>query len=269
MGEIYLHKNKTEEARQFSQKAIMFNPEEEEYWSMIFEHFDYLKNRSKEQSELDPFTGYFRYEGAELVVSHTEHNNHHMSKALNQSNVFLYPVSDSAFISYNGFFKNVVARDKQNRITKYTASQRNIPEPATVWKEDALILNAWELLTTNRDKEALSAFRMACEQHPDHQYLAPFIRHLEFKQSPGYASLAPVFDTYPGTYDGQQIYYEGDQLYYKNNRGSFYRLLPLAADHFIVPKNDFQLFFIQENGDLSGIKILSAKGNESFYPRSN
>ena len=269
MGESYLHKNDLEEAKNYSRKAIMFNPEEEEHWSMIFEHFEYAGNKRKDPLELEAYSGYYRYDGSELVISNTVHNNHFLTKAVNQTTQFMYPISDSVLISYDGFFKKDFLRDEQNVVTKYIATQRNVPRPFTVWKKDSLILNAEELSSTGKEKEALSAYRRAYEQYPDHHYLARYIQHLEFIQSPEFKSLEPGFDAYAGEYGELEVYLEGKQIYYKNLRGLNYRLLPLSANHFMIPNNNNQIHFVKENGKVSGMTFVRPDEDEQFHLRSN
>jgi len=91
----------------------------------------------------------------------------------------------------------------------------------------------------NHDKttEALNSFRKAFEQNPEHYYLANFIRHLEFIQSPEYEKLKSALYKYSGKYGELSLYMENDQFYYKNKGGLIYKLLPLSEHQFMYPSH--------------------------------
>ncbi|MCK5346141.1 MAG: tetratricopeptide repeat protein, partial [Candidatus Heimdallarchaeota archaeon] len=103
MGQLYLHKNDLEAAEQVFKKAILFQPEDEKYWSKILDHIVYARNNPVGIDFLVPFTGNYTLERGRMTIPHFIHNDHLMNKAKNQYPFHMYPVSDSQFVSYNGF----------------------------------------------------------------------------------------------------------------------------------------------------------------------
>jgi len=270
LGELYLHKNDLEAAEGISQKAILFNPEEEEHWSRIFLHFEFLRNKGKNKESLESMSGYYRFEGSELGVRVFTHNNHLLGKGENQTTLFLYPISDSVFISYDGFFYMTFVWNQQNVITKFINEQRNVPDPSPVWKEDSLILNAAKLLDAGQMAEALQSYQKAYQNYPDHYYLANYIQHIEFTQSPEYLSLNPALNSLSGTYDPVSLHYEGKHLYYKNPRGFMYKLLPLSENSFMVPERySLLIHVVKEQDKVTGLNFVWRDGSEEFDKRTN
>ncbi len=118
--------------------------------------------------------------------------------------------------------------------------------------------------------EAISAFRKAHDQNPEHYYLANFIQHLEFITSPEYESSKSVFDSYVGNYFDLKFHMEDGRLYYTDHRGLIFQLLPLAEDSFMVPGiYNLQIKIVHENSFVTGLKRVYQNGYEELFLRSN
>jgi tetratricopeptide (TPR) repeat protein len=272
MGEIYLHKNDLEAAEKMFQKAILFSPEDEKYWSRIFDHIGYIRNSPIKKIFLEPFPGNYRMDDAEMTVTVFKHNDRLILKAKNQPPYFRYPVSDTQFIAYDGFHTETFISNNQGKVIKIIHEQRNIPNTFynKVWKEDSLILKAKELLNNGNKTEALSAFREASEHNPEHYYLADYIQHLKFVQSSEYENIRPVLDTYSGDYNGLKIYKEDEKIYYMNDVGMIYKLLPLSEYQFMLPSRyNRQIQIVKENNIITGFKIIFIDGRELFFNRTD
>ncbi len=125
-------------------------------------------------------------------------------------------------------------------------------------------------MSSGKKTEALSAFRRAYDQNPEHYYLSNFIQHLEFIQGQEYEKLGPVFDSYSGEYGGLKLYKDKGQIYYKNTNGQIYLLLPLSKSQFINPSiYNAQIQIVKENDSIKGLKFLYQDGKEEFFARNN
>ena len=270
MGEIYLHKNDLEAAEEVYQKAILLSPEDKKYWSLIFDHIAYVRNNSLNNNFLKAFTGNYKFEKGELSLISFIHNNYLVIKGVNQIPLFIYPVFNNQFITYAGWHSITLESNNQGKVTKFFIKQRIIPNSLIVWKEDSLILHARNLLISGKKTEALSAFRRAYDQNPEHYYLSNFIQHLEFIQGQEYEKLGPVFDSYSGEYGGLKLYKDKGQIYYKNTNGEIYLLLPLSKSKFFNPSiYDAQIQIVKENDSIKGLKFFYQDGKEEFFSRKN
>jgi tetratricopeptide (TPR) repeat protein len=270
MGEIYLHKNDLGAAEKAYQKAILLSPEDEQYWSKIFTHIAFIRNNSINKLSLQSFTGNYRFGTRELSLISFIHSNYLIIKGANQVPNFMYPVSNNQFISYDGYFTNTFLSNSQGKVIKVVSKQRNMPNPNIIWKEDSLILNARNLLSRGEKTEALSEFRRAYDQNPEHYYLSNYIQHLEFIQCSEYQKLGPVFDSYSGEYGSLKIYKDKSQIYYKNTNGEINLLLPLSKNQFMIPsKFNAQIQIIKDNDSIKGLKFIYRDEKEEFFSRKN
>ena len=266
LGEIYLHKNDLVAAEEVYQKAILLSPEYEQLWSKIFAHIAFVRNNSVNTNLLESLTGSYRFEASELSVSVFIHNNYLICKGINQEAYFQYPISDNQFFEYQGWASITFEKNNLGKVTKIVGKQSNIPNSNIIWKEDSLILNARNLLNDGKKTEALSAFRRAYYQNPDHYYLSNFIHHLEFILGWEYEKLGPVFDSYTGEYGSLKLYKDKGQFYFKNTKGEIYLLLPLAINQFMIPsKYKTQIQIVKEYDLIKGIKSIDRDGKEVFY----
>jgi tetratricopeptide (TPR) repeat protein len=270
MGEIYLHKNDLEAAEEVYKKAILLSPEDEQYWSKIFDHIAFVRNNSMNTNFLESFAGNYRYESGEMSLIIFIHNNYLVSKAVNQESVFMYPVSNNQFTWSEGFLTMTFLSNNRNKVINCVIKQRNNLYAYIIWKEDSLILNARNLLSSGKTTEALSAFRRAYDQNPEHYYLSNFIQHLEFIQGREYEKMGPVFDSYSGEYGGLKLYKDKGRMYCKTTNGEIYLLLPLTTSQFMNPsKYNTQIKIVKEKDSIKGLKFIYRDGKEEFFSRNN
>jgi tetratricopeptide (TPR) repeat protein len=267
LSELYLHKNDLDAAEDACRKAILARPEEEEHWGRLLEHMEYIRKRPGRKMDLEAYTGHYRYETGELSLDFFILNKHLVAKARNQRSGFQYPVSDSVFISFNGFHSRTFRTNEQNEVVNCLVTQRNIRNPMMVWKEDSLIRNAEAHLTAGRNKEALRSFLKAHEKYPGHFYLAHYIQHLEYLQNTEHVPENGLSNLV-GEYGRISLYTRGDHLYYEDSRGFIFRLLPMDEDHFMLPSRyNMEMYVEKENGDIKGIRAVWKGGQETFFQR--
>jgi len=276
MGELYLHKNDLEAAEEVYREAILYSPENEKYWSKIFDHIAYIQNNTMRKDILKPLTGEYRFEGSELNITVSLHNNHLLFKAPNQYSGYQYPVSDSQFVSYNGNFKDTFIKNKQDNVIKIIHNQRNYPpgEFDTVWKEDSLIFKAKDLMNNGNKTEALSAFREAYDQNPEHYYLANYIQHLVYVQSEEYDAKKPFMESYSGKYFYEDllitVLIQNNKFIIEFSESVIDELLPLSEDQFMDPSGYSYLFkIVKEDNQIKGINAIYSDGKETFYLRTS
>lgn len=268
MGEFYLHKNDPEAAKKMYQKAIFIQPENEKYWSKMFDHISFLKSNNGTSEFHEPFIGSYREESSEMTVSFYELNNYLVGQAKNQNPIFSYPVTETTIISINGTASFIFDRNDQGKVIKTTLHQHD--RSFVFWKEDTLILRAMNLLDEGNITEALSAFREAFAHNPDHYYLADFINHLEFIKSDDYERIKPVLDTYTGKYGDCSIFKKNNNFYYENSVGFIYRLLPLSHDKYLIPSfYNRKIQIIRNINSVEGLKVIHRDGKEEFFSRNN
>ena len=271
MGEIYLHNNDLESAERAFRKAILLSPENEDQWSMILDHITYRRISPVTNEFLEPFTGTFTYEqNSEQNYQLFIHNNHLVSKPDHQSGMLYYPISDSVFVINNGWAINTYHKDDQGKIISIIHDQENLDFSCILWREDSAILKGMDLLNMGHHSKALSAFRIAYDQNPEHYYLSNYIQHLQYIQSPDYEKSKPVLESYTGDYGTHKIFKENDQFYYETIEGFIFKLLPIDEDRFMIPSRFYSLLQIEKEDDkISGLSIVYRHGEEEFFPRSS
>jgi AraC-like DNA-binding protein/tetratricopeptide (TPR) repeat protein len=281
LGRAFLHDNKLEAAEDAFKKAILLMPEYEEQWSYFLTHIRFVKNNGNMEELLDLFTKTERYEGGEFSIKAFTIQNQIFHKVNNQVGVFVYPVSDSVLFSA---FKNVGIFDfikkstifsKQGKpirtysrqlMTSYTEYLRVM----CWWVEDFQILRAKDLLAEGLPQDALTAFKKAYEENPEHYYLANFIQHLELYTSPEYETLKNVFKTYAGSYEDLKLEIQQDHFYFRSPSGLIFEILPLSEDAFMLPGHYRQtIHMVKDKGEVSGLKLLNHYGREEFFPRTH
>ncbi len=276
-GEIYLHMNNLDAAEEVYKKAILLMPEAEKYWSKLFDHITYSRNNTLSENSLVPFIGIYRAENTEMNTYFSIINHHLVLKAETQGPVFLYPVSDTQFVtvvrqpSSFSFVTLGFTRNDQGRVIKILGEQINDNNAILweQWKEDSLILAAKELLDQNKIPEALNSFLLAYDQYPGNYYLANFITHLEFIRSKEYEKLKPVFESYLGKYGDARLYKENDQIRYEDQYG-IYQMLPLSEKQFMIPSlYGPKMEIVKDKNSISGLKFVYRDGTEEFHSRSN
>jgi len=269
MGEIYLHKNDLKDAEKIYQKAILFSPENEKYWSKLFKAIAYERNNQKKEKKLKSFTGHIQVENLWFTAENDSifiYNNHCIFKRNNQASKFLYPISDTELISNDGSVTWTSFSDKHSKVIKFLYHERGSTDTYFLWIEDSLILKAKNLSKSGDKTEALHYFRRAYEQNPEHYYLANFIKHLEFIQSREYEKFKSDFDMYSGKYGNLNLYRENNQIYFENNGGMIFNLLPLSASQFMVPtRYDAQIQIVKENNRIKGLKFSYRDGSQEFF----
>jgi tetratricopeptide (TPR) repeat protein len=267
-GEIFLHTDDLNAAENVFHQAILFSPEDEKYWSKAIDHIKYIRYNSINTNDLEHFTGFYRDEGFEWASLIYIHNNHLVLKPITRGDYFLYPVSEDQFTNKYGSQTTTFIKNKQGKVISMMEKYREVPNRYLLWKEDSLILNAKNLLNMDNMSEALSAFRQAYEKNPEHYYLANFIQHLEFIQSPEYDKSLPVLESYSGKYGDRTIYRENGQFYSMNSGGLIYKLLPLSDERFMLPSfYDRQIQIKKPDGSVIGINIIYIDGKEEFLKK--
>jgi len=271
MGQLYLHENDLEAAEKAFQKAILLSPENEEGWSKILEHIKYVRGKPVTNSFLEQFARKHRFEWASEIPHHKFiHDNYLIDKPAHQGGHFRYPISDSVFTDLNGLHLKIFHKDDQNKVSKILHHQFNLNFVAIDWIEDSLIFKALNSLDNKAPSEALTQFREAFEQNPEHYYLANYIQHLEFIKEQSHEMTASTFEPVPGQYGTVKLYIQNGQYYYENEAGHIHKLLPLNAYQFMVPNRYPVIIQIEvEDNSVSGLKFVYRDGDEEFFPRTD
>ena len=269
LGEIYLHQNKLDKAEELYKRVSLIKPELNGYCSTMLDHCTYVRNHRGNSINHTPYVGKYRMDLDEMYGITSILNEYLVLWGENQGAIFCYPISDSQYIteyiSGPGPAKLTFLKNKEGKVSGIFLEQ---VVTVTQWKEDSLILKAREQLNNDSPFEALSTFRLAYDQNPEHYYLAHYIRHLEYIQSPEYKKSMVVLKSYTGDYANHKIYYDKDQFYYETNEGLIYKLLPMDEDHFMIPSILNCLFQIEKEDDsISGLRMIYHNGEEKFYPR--
>ena len=275
-GHFLLHKGDLDNAEKSFQKAILLSPENEEPLSLVLDHINFARNKSLKPDDLQKFTGRYKIDFSEYYADFFIHNDHLMKKADNMVGSFHYPVSDTSFVGFFGAvyeslesFNSSFCINEQGKVFKFIDNMSNNTSPITYWKQDSLILQAEELLESNRHQEALNAFQKAYSENPEHYYLANFIKHLEFIQSEEYEETKSVLETYKGEYGDLKIFKEDDKFFIDVN-SLVYRLLPLSEDQFMNPSSyNYILQMVIEDNQISGFKAIVNNGDEFFNERTS
>jgi tetratricopeptide (TPR) repeat protein len=145
MGEIYLHKNDLKDAEKIYQKAILFSPENEKYWSKLLKAIAYERNNQKRKKKLKLFTGHYQVENLWFTAENDSifiYNNHCITKRNNQESNFLYPISDTELVDNEGSSTLTSFNDKHDKIIKYLYNERYSTDKVSLWMEDSLILKS-------------------------------------------------------------------------------------------------------------------------------
>jgi len=270
LGQLYLHSNDLDAAERTFQKAILLSPEDEEHWSKILEHINYARIKPVSSEFLAKFASKRRYEwNSEIPHYKFIHNNHLIDKPAHQSGHFRYPISDSVFTNLIGTSYKTFHKDNQNKISKILHHQFNLEYVAIDWIEDSLISKALNSLDNKAPPEALTHFRKAYEQNPEHYYLANYIQHLEFIKGQSHEAIASTFEPVPGQYGSEKLYIQNGQYFYESETGYIRKLLPLNDYQFMVPNMYPMIIQIEvEDNSVLGLKFVYRDGDEEFLPRT-
>jgi len=271
MGQLYLHNNDLEAAEKTFQKAILLSPENEEPWSKILEHINYVRRKPVSGDFLEQFASTRRFEWASEIPHHKFiHDNYLIDKPAHQGGHFQYHISDSVITTLNGLSLKTFHKDEKDKISKIDHHQFNLEFVAVDWIEDSLIFKALSSLDNKTPSEALTQFREAFEQNPEHYYLGNYIQHLEFIKGQSPEVIASTFEPVPGQYGTVNLYIQNGQYYYEKASGYIDKLLPLNDYQFMVP-NRYPLILQIEIGDnaVSGLKFVYRDGDEEFFPRTD
>jgi tetratricopeptide (TPR) repeat protein len=269
MAEIYIHMNNPDAAEKIYRQIILIQPEIKNSILKMIDCITYARNNPLKKEFLELFTGDYKFEGIEQTLTFFLHNNHLIAKARNQFPIFNYPVSDSQLISINGTAIFTFVKNNQGKVIRTLLNQNNT-DVGILWKEDSLILDAKYLLDEGNNEDALSVFRDAYSKNPDHEYLADFIKHLEYVLGNDYKKDKPVMDVYPGKYGNKTIFRENDIFFYTDNGVFIYKILPLSADQFISPSFYDRTFRIaKDKNKINGLEILYRDGKREFFSRTD
>ena len=294
-GIIYLHKGELDKSENALRAAIEFAPENEEAWSLLFDHIDFLRKNPKAVN-LEKFTGQYRSDYVETITTLFIINNHLIDKYGNQWGVFMYPVSDTSFVDadYDAAYNHITFQfnSSGNPYVKVT-KQFDLPGPRYAWKENSLIKDAVKLFESDKPEEALVAFKKAYSENPEHYYLEKYIRHLEYMQSQEYIEDKLLHESYTGSYDTRgvldstgyhsdinsvrnmelffELFKEGEHFFIEDIMGSIYRMLPMSQNEFMnTSRYKYTYSFrLEDNEDL----IMTLKDKRSdrvfYYLRKN
>jgi tetratricopeptide (TPR) repeat protein len=129
IGEAYLHKNDLEAAEEVFNQAIFLMPEEERYWTKLLDHISYMRNIKDAQEVLESLEGIYRTDVGEQNSEFKIMQNQLFIKAENQNGLFIYPISDSVFVTAfkNGdtfdFLTTTFIRNSQGIVIQYKGEQ--------------------------------------------------------------------------------------------------------------------------------------------------
>jgi tetratricopeptide (TPR) repeat protein len=277
IGEAYLHVKDLNAAEEAFKRAIYLMPEQETHWTKLLDIISFARNHEINEEFLKSYGNRIRNENRAFTNELSIIQNQLFLKGNNQRGLFIYPVSDTVFVSafkdgdtYN-FLENKWFFSSSGKPIRVTGEQWDGPShyllPA--WIEDFIILDAKDLLAAGRTKEALDKFREAYAQNPEHYYLANYIRHLECILGPDHDTLKSVFKTYVGYYGDLRFHTEDDRLFCIDYEGLIFELLPLTEDMFMVPdKYELQVQIVKEKGKVSGLKYIHRDGRVEYFQRT-
>jgi len=269
-GEFAIHNGNFDAARDYFEKAILIDPEKKNLWSRVFTAIDFGRKHPKTAEQLDQYSGLFRSENSPMEVEYLVLRNRLISKASNQEHCFLYFTSDSTAVDIRYDINVTWIFDNQGDITKELTEQYGILH--TRWKKDTLIQKAMELFESGNSEEALPAFQNAYQEYPQHYYLAYFIQHLNFIQSPGYINAEAGFKAIYGTYNDSKVTLgvENGKLIYQQSSGAEWEILSLSEDLFMFSEGYFDLLQIEKDGDkITGISIVRNNGTKRFLKKDS
>jgi tetratricopeptide (TPR) repeat protein len=274
-GEFYLHMKDFKAAEEVIKRAIIISPEEEDKWSLLLDHIEYIQNNKKSKSLLESYTG--KYTFGEQYATIIINNNQLYFWAENQTvGLFGYPVSDTVFVTaftLNGLNVSGVQsffKDKNGNVAGIEQRQSNYPNITyRMWKEYPLILKARKLFSEDKLTEALDTFLLARDLYPAHFYLSYYIQHLEYIQNMATEVLDSLFKSYAGKYNDIYLYTEDQKLFSREPTGFIYDLLSLTDSTFMVPPGCYtQVQMLLEDGRKTGLKFVDSDGSEEYYPRT-
>jgi len=266
LGQCFLNDDKPDEALKYFQRSVLIQPERQIAYSQFSDHILYMKGHPQRNDSLEQFTGNFRAEDGEMVLTFFVNSNHLLGKVRNQTSFFLYQVSDTLFVSPPDitYARWVYRRNSKGKVIGMG------PDRITAWKEDSLIQRAMTLLGSPDKRSALKAFKDAYAQNTDHYYLANFIQHLEFIQNENFPKIKATIERCIGAYDSINISKKNNDLYFKSEDGYIYKLLPLTESSFVSPSFYDRIFRIVRKGKLvSGLEIVYHNGKKEFFQKIN
>jgi len=262
-------------------QALLWWPEQKNIFSPLYDHLGFFKSEVDNSVAWEDMVGEYRCDLIEQVSLVSINNGFLISRAKTQRPASVeFQIADTSFVSvwYSEHMDLVVLsrtdcmKDSRGNVAKIVFRQSNAASNLQIafWREDSLILQAKALLSENQSREALSAFKLAFDQNPDHYYLANFIKHLEFVLSPEFKNLRSDFDTCLGTYGELTIFKEVDRYFLRDQYALMYEILPLEKNQFMVPgRYQAILLFEKENGRVIGLNYTLRDNEDEYYQRTS
>lgn len=145
--------------------------------------------------------------------------------------------------------------DQEGNVIKRVVEDRSERRPYDSWRQDSLITNAIEQVTDEKYEIAVSSLEQAYAVHPEHYYLANFLKYARLVLGPEYEKIKATIGKYVGQYGEREIVARDGGLYYKRDQ-AYNRLLPLSASLFqVFEQYSLQIEFIEEAGEID-LKML-------------
>lgn len=277
IGQAYLHVKDLDAAEEAFKRAIILMPEQENHWSKLLDIISFERNNAINEKFLKPYEGIHRQEEGGMTTEIRIIQDQLCFKSKNQGFQFLYPISDTVFVSawkYGDVFDFIQVKwifSSSGKAIRGIGEQWDGPDYyyMPTWIEDKLIIHAKDLMASNRFKEALAAFREVYDQNPQHYYLANFIQFLEFILSSDYTSSMNIFNSYIGYYNGRSFHKEDGKLFYIDQQGLIFELLPISEARFMVPSiYMMEVQIVKDQDVVSGLKLLYRDGREEYFQRT-
>lgn len=260
MTSFYALTGQIEKADSLLQKIIVQNPEVESLTEQYSQAFQYVKNNLQTSENLIKYHGLYRLQSrpAEFDITSIK-NLLFVKEKKSTGGSFFLPSGPKEFLVGNDQYleKWTFVSDTTGRIYKIDAFRMERDRRTfnnVLWRQDSTIRKAMGLFSGGKEQEALTAFRTAYDQNPEHFYLAQYINHLEFVLNPEHQEALDNQRNFAGRYGPRHIWIENDRVYYRREGSvSKQQLLPISPDKFYFEGGfDYQMQVVVKNGDVQG-----------------
>ncbi|MBT8239342.1 MAG: hypothetical protein KJN65_11905 [Croceitalea sp.] len=239
-----LLKGDLNEAQATLDKIKLLHPNDNGAMQVYESTLAYLKNNKVNIKDLNFFKGEFRAHYNQSVQNFWIEDNRLLGYYSNQFIQPYIPVGDSKLMQvrtpslYFQFFDFIENEKGQVYQVNMVEKDPDTTRTYLMWKLDASIKKAEQILLERNYDEAEEAYKEAIEANPKHFYLKDALQHIEYVKNTDSVTLQKQYEQVVGTYSKEEtskrkIRLKNGRLLYKRGGLSSKELLPISATRYM------------------------------------
>jgi hypothetical protein len=226
-----------------------------------------VRNKKFPIEDLRKLPGRYRAMLSEQVFVVFIHNGYLFRKAQSMDGMYYYPVSDTSFVGKNGAIQFSFHKNTRGNVVYLLNRDDNYNSTRYFWKQDSLVVEAESLLESGNHQEALKILRTVYSNDPENEYIANYIKHIQFILGHGMEEIEPVCGTYTSNFGTIKIFTKNKEFFIEDSQTLHQRILPVSNILFMNPKGYYYMEFLKKEDRVSAIRGYSPDGMEMMFYR--